>query len=157
MALNHHIRARFAKDTLRGIPNCTPTILNIRKTRRRITGLLAWMRAESGNGGNTGSLNDGPANNPHCSTWPYHYPAYNAIGVRDFTDFDTGVAETLNTLFLSGHNYEPIIEAIQAGRELAIVQAVDRSDWGTHGAEDALPYTLAHYKQESYRPVGVPS
>lgn len=151
-----HVRGRYMMGMLRRIPNCTPTIFNTRKTKRRVIGLLAWARAESGNGLNDGQF--GPSFNPICTTWPWTFPPYNSVGVRNFPDFPTGVTSTVATLNLPGHNYEPIIAALQAADLKAIVAAIAQSQWGTgDGALNALLYTQENYKQEFMRPVGSPA
>ncbi|MDP9301854.1 MAG: hypothetical protein M3P43_13330 [Actinomycetota bacterium] len=132
--------------------------MNYRKTRRRITALLAWMRAESGNELNDGTHpGGGAAYNPLGSTYPYDYPKYNEVGVRNYPDFASGVLATLETLDLPDHNYEPIIAALQAAKIMDVSLAVAASEWGTGmGVLNTISYTKDYYRQEYLRPVGIP-
>jgi hypothetical protein len=151
-----HIRGRFASDVLRGIDGCAPGPTNYRKTRRRLIALLAWMRAESGNEINDGTHpGGGAAFNPLGSTYPYDYPTYNEVGVRNYPEFAIGVLCTLQTLFLPDHKYEPIIAALQAARPHDVAVAVAESEWGTGmGVLNTISYVKANYRQEFLRQVG---
>lgn len=155
MSVNRNVRGVFGKDILSDLGVGYIPLINRAATYRRLAGLFAWMRAESGDGLNDGVK--GPQDNPLCTTWPYSFSAYNSVGVRNFPDFATGVKWSYKTMLLTGHNYEPIVKAIKAADTLAIVKAVDASDWGTKGAEASLSYVLANITQEYNRPVGVSS
>ena len=147
-------RGLFATRVLKGIGAWK--VGDAKGNRKRVAILLAWMRGESGNEINDGTHpGGGAAFNPMGSTWPYSYPEYNSVGVRNYPDFQTGYEETAATLLLPDHNYEPIIAALKAGHPKIACDAIAASQWGTgNGARDAWPYTWDHYAQERDRPVG---
>lgn len=118
-------RADFAKSVLLGIG--APT------TSQNVTAMLAWMQAENTNA----------KNNPLATTQGMkgrQEADFNKVGVKNYTDFDAGVAATVKTL--KNGRYENLLKNLLAGNmddPFASARA-DMNTWGTGGgASAALP------------------
>ncbi len=114
-----HTRRDFAKVLLGDI--------NLPVKEWRLTRLLGWMVAESGDGACDG--NDGAKFNPLNTTY---YTSgctdYNSVGVKNYVSFVSGTNATGATLDL--RYYDRIRRALRF-KAVSFTKAVGDSPWGT--------------------------
>lgn len=120
-ALHLPTRGMFARRFLEGIR--API------TDNTLTAMMAWMQAE-GDAGRYNPLNTTLAE-PGASV-------FNSVGVKNYLDWKQGVRATVKTLdFGANHKefgYQPIRAHLRnSDQPLWVMQAVERSAWGTGG------------------------
>ncbi len=100
--------------------------LNMPLTFSNVQAINAWMKAE------TGSQGPGtPAFNPLATTQKYgSYSNFNSVGVKNYSDYHTGVMATANVM-VNGR-YNDVLAALSRGNDAhAVGAAVAASPWGT--------------------------
>jgi len=121
-------RTSWAKDLL--------TRLQVPVTASNLSAVVSWEMAEGGYWNNTATFN--PLNTTQREPGS---SAMNSVGVQAYTDYETGMQATVETL----HNgdYGGILSALQQGTSAeAVRQAVVTSPWGTSASAFA-PSLLA--------------
>jgi hypothetical protein len=101
--------------------------LNMPVTFENVRFINAWMRAETGDQG-PGT----PAFNPLATTQNYgSYSIFNKVGVKNYSDYHTGVMATADVLVRQPKN-AGILAALARGNDAhAAARAVSGSGWGT--------------------------
>ena len=90
-----------------------------------LAAVVAWERAEGGNWNNSARFNPLNTTQPAPGS-----TTMNSVGVRSYTDYETGMAATVQTL--TNGRYGGILAALRAGTNAqAVRQAVINSPWGT--------------------------
>lgn len=107
---------------------------------RNAWALISWMQAEGGTA----------LWNPLNTTQPMPGDSiYNWVGVRNYPDFQTGLAATIKTIKQTHPSlgYVPILSSLRScARARRTLKYVEASAWGTGGlALQVLPYTKADY------------
>jgi len=132
-------------------------------SRHNLVALVTWMACEGGPSLD-GSWNPPQARfNPLNCTEPRTGDSwFNTIApgihVRNYPDFETGMAATVHTMRLKGHGYGAFRKLLFAGDVHAreILEAVEDSDWGT--ANDftlqVLPSVQSQYAKYAAIPIG---
>lgn len=132
-ALHLPTRGEFARRFLHGIK--API------TDHTLAAMMAWMQAE----GDAGRFN--PINTTQDEPGATDF---NSVGVKNYVDWHQGVKATVKTLdFGANHRefgYQPIRAHLRnSDQPLAVVEAVERSAWGTGGlARRVLEETGEH-------------
>jgi len=132
-----------------------PTLLNVVKTRGRITAMLAWKRAENGSRPCNGvQVVGGPKFNGFATT--ERLPGstdYNSVHVQNYIDALQGEEATARTL--TNGRYPNILKALASGDPTAICTSIANSPWGTGlGALNTLPYVQSNRRAERLRLIG---
>src|SRR5258706_5009461 len=118
----------WCRGVLTGI-GLGPTATNRRKTRRRVTAMLAWKRAENGARPCNGVPGEGPAFNGFATT--ERMPGstdYNSVPVQNYLDAQQGVDATVKTL--ENGRYQGILDALAGANSADICAAIADSQWG---------------------------
>lgn len=134
-------------------------ILGAPATVRNLRAMLAWMQAE-GNAGKFNPLNTTLGVDRNGSPLP-GISDFNSVGVKNYRDFDQGVAATVRTMNYGADRnlfgYLPIRKRLRGNSPAwKTLVAVERSGWGTGGLARkclALVQTAASLKKYGDKPI----
>lgn len=156
-----HTRGTYARAVLTKM-GMKPTLANRRKTRERVTFMLAWGRGEFGEHPCNGVPGEGAKFNLFATTryvpgaWPYNSfgPSDHPMHVYNYPTWKVGVQAIADTL--ANGNYDALVAVIRAGQSASdMCAALAMSPWGTgDNALRALPTVLDQRATEWLRGVG---
>jgi hypothetical protein len=96
---------------------------NMQPTGATVAFLQAWHRAEGG----TAAFNWLNTTQPAPGATDY-----NAVGVKNYPDYETGIAATVETLISDHPGYAEIVAGLQSNNIDLVMAGLRASPWGTH-------------------------